>query len=669
MTELADPPPAFRRWLNAMRLEMAELCAAEAEDGAMIPFLGPLVDSLSNLQALSVVDTDGILPPGEIQQLCALAVSRLTHCSIDIDELQPAQLHPLLQPASAVPATLRQLRLSTDLKTDAMPLVLQSMEQSSLTAANYRWPLAPSLTGQTRFHWPSACNMQKGVCARIAMLTASMLCHSAFAALTVSVADTRVLRALSLLQHLTALDLDVHIVPRTPEALQRYEDAWGCLHSGAYGVPDSSEWVFSMRTLHVSAQYVCDALVLAASRLTSLQDFALLDMGTDEEDDVTCALSMRVEEAATSADALADSFAPLTLCDARLTPAALLQLRRLTQLTKLELNVQSSWLLALVPFVVPAAAADISSDDPSPLLFWSSFPQLFQLKLHPHSLDSRCLPSLSTIDWPSLLRAVRSVTGSEPNVHPQDVLLYALGSSSSLRSLHINPLNCQPSALRAFSSRIILDHIPQPPAIHPLCGSIKAPRLASSSSSSSSAARDVVQLPIFDLAFFWLPGGRDADGVAEAVTTFASTLRYLHFITFTQLHDEGLMHVLRTCTSLHTLDIRGCTQLTPASLRQIGICIPGLHSLNLSYLSAASDEVVREIVQHTPSLHSLHLESTSSTTSKGLLPLLATKLHLLCLNVLANDADRWDRQALMEYKNSRDYAIQLISDFGSSGEK
>jgi hypothetical protein len=39
------------------------------------------------------------------------------------------------------------------------------------------------------------------------------------------------------------------------------------------------------------------------------------------------------------------------------------------------------------------------------------------------------------------------------------------------------------------------------------------------------------------------------------------------------------------------------------------------------------------------------------------------------LNVLANDADRWDRQALMEYKNSRDYAIQLISDFGSSGEK
>jgi len=43
-------------------------------------------------------------------------------------------------------------------------------------------------------------------------------------------------------------------------------------------------------------------------------------------------------------------------------------------------------------------------------------------------------------------------------------------------------------------------------------------------------------------------------------------------------------------------------------------------------------------------------------------------LHLLCLNVLGN-GPRWERQHLRDYKQSRDYAIQLITDYGSSGEK
>jgi len=142
----------------------------------------------------------------------------------------------------------------------------------------------------------------------------------------------------------------------------------------------------------------------------------------------------------------------------------------------------------------------------------------------------------------------------------------------------------------------------------------------------------------------------------------------LHLISFHSLRDAGLLSVLHSCSLLHTLDIRGCTALTGASLRSIGLCIPLLHSLNLSFMDAVDDSLVVAILVHTPALHSLHLERTA-TTARGLLPVIAQRLHLLCLNVRCNPTERWDEQRLAEYKNSLDYAIQLQSDFEESGEK
>jgi len=167
-------------------------------------------------------------------------------------------------------------------------------------------------------------------------------------------------------------------------------------------------------------------------------------------------------------------------------------------------------------------------------------------------------------------------------------------------------------------------------------------------------------LSLFDVCFFSLPSRGAANAIARLTSsTFSPSLRYLHFISFASLTDEGLLPVLQHCVLLHTLDIRACTRLTAATLGRIGELIPGLHSLNVSHITAVSDEVVTRIVQHAPALHSLHLQYTC--TSSKLLPLLAQRLHLLCLNV--SGAVEWEEEPLRAYKDSRDYAIQLISDY------
>lgn len=187
-------------------------------------------------------------------------------------------------------------------------------------------------------------------------------------------------------------------------------------------------------------------------------------------------------------------------------------------------------------------------------------------------------------------------------------------------------------------------------------------------SAAAASTPPAALLPLFDICLFWLPQSMDADALALEVSRFASSLRYLHLISFHSLHDAGLLSVLHSCTLLHTLDIRGCTTLTAASLRTIGLCIPLLHSLNLSFMDCVDDALVTAIIVHTGALHSLHLERTS-TTASGLLPVIAQRLHLLCLNVRCNRPDRWDEQRLAEYKHSLDYAIQLQSDFEETGEK
>ena len=184
--------------------------------------------------------------------------------------------------------------------------------------------------------------------------------------------------------------------------------------------------------------------------------------------------------------------------------------------------------------------------------------------------------------------------------------------------------------------------------------------------SFGSTSSDGRVLPLFDLCMFWLPRSFDADALVADAMVFAHSLRYLHLISFQSLSDQGLMHVLRSCALLHTLDIRGCARLTPKSLGQIGACIPKLHSLNLSFIPAVSDHLMADILPLTPALHSLHLEQTN--TSSDLLPLIAATVHLLCLNVRRN-GNEWNQEALAEYKHSRDYAIQLQSEYEDSGEK
>ena len=308
--QLAAPPPVFRRLLCAMRVDMELLAPLRDEDDEgefdydgqaqfdparhahawptlplpaatvhpiPVAFVRSLFDSFAALRCLSVRDAQEVLAHDEISDLCRLAVERLRQISIERDEFKPAaMLGPLLQPPHDTRTQLSHIRLHTDaIGTAVVSLPLSSMDallalpsalespsshgagscpsassassSTAISAVPYSWPLIPSLT-----------------------------------ALTITIAEARMLRLLSQLQQLTALDLDVKFEPTTDEQRSECDAAWSSLHSvivadlsqrSSRVVP--SNWVHSLHTLHLSTLRLSDATVIAVSQLSALMDLVI----------------------------------------------------------------------------------------------------------------------------------------------------------------------------------------------------------------------------------------------------------------------------------------------------------------------------------------------------------------------------------------------------------
>jgi len=706
--QIIHPPMAVRRLVTNMRVDMSDMDTAGEDseekdaqecsrtiDGvtdvsSSTALLRFIVSTYSSLRHLTIVDYDGRLNDRSLRLLFSLSHRHLRSLTLErgdvtINDDAMQQLINMRDngatdtDAGTDTHIYAQTDGSTQLERLCLPMllvgrqsmreVIECMDQRGRDVARSCWPLSSSLTS-----------------------------------LTLTIGEPDVLRALALLHQLCSLDLtvdwqqtngvtgngmhDVHAEEHRA-ACQR---AWRCVAfeadnqsmlNSASSTRRPSAWSQSLTTLHLTINGLDTAALHAISHLRHLRDLAILDIGDNDDSNETSGYNPPVpQQPCLQLSECSEQGWRLALCALTthkpllLSSHSILHLRRLSELEKIELHLQQSWILPLAPFMRHATSsqddghidgdeddsADLVSASASPLSFWSSFPHLFQCKIRTPLSIAPCLNSLDHVDFDALMRASACVTPcasfssslSTP-VWPLDLLLYGLGANDSLRSLHLTPALCQPMAVKHFVRRSVTEHISQDDG-----------RIEALSSDSTDVHRSICPvLPLFDLCLSSLPTRINVDELCSHLHPFGRSLRYIHVI-YSQLGDDGLMHILRICNELHTLDVRSCTRLTRASLSRIGEFIPGLHSLNLSRLPHADDDTLLSILTLTPHLHSLHLSSTP-TTSTRLIPFISSHLRLLCLNV--RNASGWLAEDMDAYKRTLTHPIQIITDWEESGEK